>query len=200
MPQRPTNASRADASRSAFDAQWEGVFEAYTASFIRKNLWRLSRTCDADDAMQEARIVFLRCARKYKDAVDNAAWFMALYKQSLAARFADLATCDTRYRSTGELMCDVVSDADGVVPEPVGSLANEGELSLMVSQAPSEVREVLALMLGAPTEILELAASAWRAHGKKSAFGNSMLNRLLGRAPDYPTLDRVQEYFGVGPV
>lgn len=200
MQQRPRNASPVDGSHCAFDARWEGVFEAYTASYVHKNLWRLSRTCDADDAMQEARIVFIRCARQYKDAVDNAAWFMSLYKRSLAARFADLATRDTRYRSTGDLMCDVVDENDGHAPEAIGTLANEGELAVMVAQAPSEVKEVLALLLSAPTEILELAANAWRDHGKKSAFGNAMLNRLLGRASDHPTLERVQEYFGVGTV
>lgn len=148
-----------------------------------------------DDAMQEARIVFLRCARKYANEVDNAAWFMSLYKRSLSARFADLATSDTRYRSTGALMSDLYDD-DAQPVEPIGELCNEGELAVMVERAPSEVREVLALLLNAPTEILELASLAWRSRGRKSAFGNAMLNRLLGRDPAHPTLEAVREYFG----
>lgn len=201
MQQRPRNTSPAAESPSGFDARWEGVFEAYTASYVHKNLWRLRRTCDEDDAMQEARIVFLRCARQYKDAVDNAAWFMSLYKRSLAARFADLATKDGHVRSVGELMCDVIDDTEGgVMLEPIGETANEGELAVLVAQAPSEVREVLALLLNAPIEIMELAAGAWRSKGRKSAFGNAMLNMLLGRPAEHPTLERVRDYFDIGPV
>lgn len=174
---------------------WEGVFKAYTRSFIRRNMWRLSRTCDEDDAMQEARIVFLRCARQYKGVIDNDAWFMGIYKRSLAGRFADLATADARHRMVSVLMCDIENEEGEQVPlDMVGETANEGELRVLIAQAPSEVREVLALLLEAPAEVLELAASAWRRKGKKSAFGNAMLCRLLGRDEGTDVLGKVREY------
>jgi hypothetical protein len=146
--------------------------------------------------MQEARIVFLRCARKYKDSVDNAAWFMGLYKRSLAARFADLSTKDTRYRAVGVLHAEHEDDEGATIPhDSIGELRNAGELHVTMRQAPSEVREVLSLLLSAPAEILEMATAAWREGGKRSPFENSMINRLLGRAPDYPSLEQVREHF-----
>src|SRR3990172_2640325 len=96
----------------SYDAVWEGGLEAYTSRYVRANLWRMTRTCDYDDAMQEARIVFLRCARQYKPQLDNAAWFMGVYKRSLAGRFADIATKDTRYRVVGELPSVANGDDD----------------------------------------------------------------------------------------
>lgn len=179
---------------SVFEAAWEGAFEGYTAKYINANLWRVARTCDFEDAMQEARIVFLRCARKYADKVDNAAWFMAVYKRSLAGRFADLSTNDTRYRAVGEL-CGVDDDGAQYTLDGVGELANEGELRCLINEAPGEVREVLALLLGAPTEILELATAAWRAGGKRAPFENTMINRMLGRDVSRESLEAVFDYF-----
>lgn len=185
------------ATPSKFEAVWEGVFEGYTAKYLRANLWRVSRTCDMEDAMQEARIVFLRCSCKYKDSVDNAAWFMSIYKRSLAARFSDLSTKDTRYRQVAVLHNVQEDEEGGALPlqDTVGEVANAGELCVALRQAPSEVVEVLTLLLGAPAELLELAADAWRSGGKRGAFGNSMLNRLLGREPSHQSLEQVQEYF-----
>lgn len=184
------------AEPSLFEAAWEGAFEAYTAKFVRTNLWRLARTCDSDDAMQEARIVFLRCATKYKGKIDNAAWFMGLYKRALVSRFSDLATKDTHYRAVGSLVHDTEDEEGGLVHhESVGELSNAGELNVALRQASGEVREVLALLLTAPIEILELATSAWRKGGKRAPFENSMINRLLGRDPSYPSLEQVRDHF-----
>ena len=194
---RPRNRPRRErlACVSIYEAAWEGAFEGYTKKYVHKNLWRLTRTCDFDDAMQEARIVFMRCARKYADRIDYAAWFMAVYKRSLMGRFADLATNDTRYRSTAQELTHEGDDGVRQHEEAVGELVNAGELACAVSGAPSEVREVLALLFGAPAELLDVARRAWGASRHKDPFGNAMINKLLGRAPAYPSLEEVREYF-----
>jgi len=181
----------------SYDAVWEGGLEAYTSRYVRANLWRMTRTCDYDDAMQEARIVFLRCARQYKHQLDNAAWFMGVYKRSLAGRFADIATKDTRYRVVGELPSVANGDDDPTpyVQEPVGELSNMGELMCLIREAPSEVREVLALLFSAPLEIIQMATAAWRAGGRRELFEDAMINRLLGRDPTHPSLERVRKHF-----
>lgn len=184
------------ASALPYRPVWAGPFETYTRRYIAKNLWRLSRTCDADDAMQEARIVFLDCTRRYTGRVDNPAWFMALYKMALFGRFDDLATQDTRYRSVGVLMCEVVTEEDASPIEAIGTCENEGVLHTIIRQAPDEVRSVLSLLLNAPAEILELAAEAWGAQGKKSAFGNAMLCRMLGLPERADPLGAVRDYLG----
>lgn len=149
--------------------------------------------------MQEAYIVFLRCKMKYEGEVDNAAWFMSLFKTALANRFDDLAVLDTKARSA-ITMSDLVSDDEdsGSVPEAIGELANEGELATMVRQAPREVQQVLALLLNAPVELIEGVSESWRARGKKSAFGSKRLCKLLGIDDDIDVLELVRAHFGIG--
>ena len=183
----------ADVSHSSsepFDPVWDGALRNYARSYVRKNLWRLSRTCDEADAMQEAWIVYERCARKYSAHIDNMAWFMGLYKRSLAGRIADLATNDTRYRTvSGDVLSDVV-DEDAAPFEMIGELANAGELAVHAAQAPSEVREVLALLFNAPAEIMELVAAAFKGRGQRG-----VLNRMLGFPEQYDALQEVRSWF-----
>lgn len=177
---------------------WSGPFKAYTEKYLHKNLWRVSRTCDFDDAMQEARIVFLDCSRRYAH-VDNPAWFMSLYKRSLAGRLADLSTADTRYRSTsGALMCDVLAEDAEHDIEAVGELANEGELMTALRQAPAEVQTVLSFLLNAPSEILELVTATWRAEECKTGetYASVRLCRMLGLPERTDLLTQVRAYFG----
>lgn len=183
-----------DASPSAFEPCWEGVFERFTRAFVARNLWKLTRTCTFDDAMQEAQIVWLDCVRRYADKVDNAAWFMSLYRRSLETRIMDLATVDTRHRQY-VLLNDLGDDEDAApVPEAVGELENEGYLRLLVAQAPSEIRAVLVLLLNAPTEIATLVTDAWSGRGKSRSTGSKVLCRMLGIPERATLLEEVREY------
>src|SRR3954467_6068762 len=74
-----------------------GEIEGWTMNFLKVNLWRVARTMDRDDCMQEARCVFLRVADKYRD-VNDPAHFMALYKTSWRRAFPDFSNMDTRVR------------------------------------------------------------------------------------------------------
>ena len=53
-----------------FVPHWQGPIEGYTVNQAHKHLWRVTATHDFDDLMQEARIVYLRCERKYRDLTE----------------------------------------------------------------------------------------------------------------------------------
>lgn len=183
-----------DASPSSYKPKWEGAFEKFTRAFVARNLWKLTRTCTFEDAMQEASLVWLDCVQRYGSRVDNAAWFMSFYRRSLETRFIDLAATDTRHRQY-VLLNDLGDDEDAEpVPEAVGELENEGYLRLLVTQAPSEIRAVLTLLLNAPTEIATIVADAWTGRGKSRSAGSKVLCRMLGIPERASLLEEVREY------
>lgn len=148
--------------------------------------------------MQEAWIVFDRCAKKYSGLVDNPAWFMALYQRALIGQFNDFSTISSRRRHVIS-ESNLVND-DGELPtdlrEPVGEVCNEGELRVLVRQAPSEVKMVLALLFNAPSELLEMISDAFQGARKSNSMGNKHLCLLLGVSEDTDLLGRVRDYFG----
>jgi hypothetical protein len=194
QPQQP-----APASGLSYNPVWDGVFEKYTHSYIARNLWKLQRTCTHEDAMQEARIVWLDCVRRYASKTDNASWFMALYKRALASRVIDLAALDSKHKAF-QLLCDLSSDDDDGGPqfEAAGELENEGYLRCVVDDAPAEVKEVLVLLLNAPAEIAEAVGNAWSGRGKSRAAGSKVLCRMLGLQERSTLLDEVQAYLAPG--
>jgi hypothetical protein len=163
-------------------------------NFLSANLWRVARTKDRDDCMQDAYCVFLRVAEKYPD-VNDPPHFMSLYQTSWRRAFHDFSTEDTRLREL-----ELLSDGREEVHEPIGETCNEGELRVMLREAPREVKMVLELMLRAPQEILDIALAGWfprdkRARNGISAQASARINALLGLPRDMNTLERVRDYF-----
>lgn len=174
--------------------QFEGVVEGYVVNHLKKELWRISPTHAWEDAMQEARLIFWRCRVRYPDIQEDK-HLMALFKTAWTHHFTDLA----KKASAGRhVVCasDLELDEDqSPAWDLAGSPDNEGLLLLMIKQAPAEVQTVLSLFLSAPAELLELAAQAWRASGKKKAEGNKMINRCLGLPEDRDSIGEVHRYF-----
>lgn len=154
----------------------------------------MRRVGDLDDARQEAQIVFLNVKRTYQGKVDNPAWFMALYKRSLAGHFHDLATRDTRQRHTCNVSDMQHDDDDAPAPEAVGDTCNTGELLVHVSRAPAEIKQVLSLLFNAPTEIVEFVCSGWGQSSQRDATTSEKLCKFLGIPPQRDLLKRVKSY------
>jgi hypothetical protein len=185
-------------SASGYTPEWTAPFEGYAANFIKRNLWKVARTHDRDDAWQEVHFVFYDCVRRYSTRVENAAHFMALFKTCLNTHFCDLAVKATTARA--EL--GALEDDDGTVQDytsgTIGETQNAGELQTKIRQAPSEVRVVLALFLSAPQELVDLAMSTWKTHtrgGKQAAGSDHHLNKMLGLPPGSKPLAAVEAYF-----
>lgn len=179
--------------------EFKGPVEGYVVNFLKRNLWRVARTHDHEDAMQEAHLVFLRTAARYP-MVDTPQHFMALFKTSWANEFHDLSVGATEAR---RLVSDANPDDDETAQaysEIVGELDNDGMLAVMIRQAPTEVLMVLNLFLNAPTELLELARAAWRRSGRYQSDGDQAASRMLGLPPGSTPITTTKEYFGQDPV
>lgn len=102
---------------------------------------------DYDDAVQECAAAFAyTIGYAQRNGVDNAAWFMALFKTAVAQSFATLAIKNIRARS--------------FYAEPVENLDkieySEGILFTALNQASEELRTVLSIIASSPSEFLDL--------------------------------------------
>lgn len=172
--------------------QFTGPVEGYVVNFLRKNFWRIAGTHEWDDAMQEARLIFLRVQRKYPDAEDK--HLMSLFKTAWGHHFTDLSVKDSRGRHI-QSESNLARDEDSLPREMVGATDNDGMLAMMIRQAPSEVRMVLSLFLSAPAELLETAARAWSGGPRGKKEGNALINRCLGLPENTESLEAVRDYF-----
>lgn len=80
-----------------FRPTWSPEIEGYTYNACRRYWPSLAPWYEWDDLMQEARVIFLLCARRYGTTVDNRKWFMALFKTAWQRRLSDLANSIPKY-------------------------------------------------------------------------------------------------------
>lgn len=172
--------------------QFVGPVEGYVANFLRKNQWRVAKTHDWEDSMQEAQLVFWKCRVRYPDVEQK--HMMALFKTAWGNHFTDLAKKATEARVV-VTEADLSADDDSASIDLQGSPDNEALVMIMLKQAPREVQTVLALFVSAPSELLEMAIQAWRAGGHRQAEGNKMINRCLGIPEDHDSIGNVRRYF-----
>lgn len=183
--------------RRVYIPTWEGEVEGWTVNHLTANLWRVQRTKDRDDCMQEAYCVFMRVVEKYPDV--EAPHFMALYKTAWTRAFHDFATEDSALRGREVLHSQMERD-DAKPMEAMGETHNEGELRVLLRQAPREVRMVLNLLLRAPQEILDTALRDWKPDDRRNSTGmnraaSMRVNALLGLPLERNTLQEVRDYF-----
>lgn len=122
---------------------------------------------------------------------------MALFKTSWSNHFVDLAKKSTDARNASYELPTLGEDSDGA-QELLGELDNAGMLSVMVAQAPQEIKRVLAMFINAPQELIELAQAAWRSNGRYLPDGEAFVCRCLGLPEDSQVLQKTRDYF-TGP-
>ena len=115
-----------------FVPQWSGPIQGHAINSIKKMYPALCAEHEFDDLLQEAYIVFMKCERKYKGTVDNAAWFMSLFRTALQNRLYTLA---------GKCHDTISLDALTLAQEPVEQDTNF--LRQVVRELPSEVQDLL---------------------------------------------------------
>lgn len=95
-----------------FVPRWHGEISGWAVRAIVKNFASLSADYEFEDLMQEAYLVYMRCKDRYGSSVDNAAWFMALFKVSLRNHLWQMAERSGRRRM---LSLDSLRDVDGAM-------------------------------------------------------------------------------------
>lgn len=177
-----------------------GPIEGYVTNFLRKNYWKVAASMEMDDAMQEARLVFLRCASKY-GLVDTPQHFMALFKTAWGNHFIDLSRGDSDARATISYGYDrgapshqeeATLDLLEMLPD---CLDNDGYLRALLREAPQDVVTILSFFLNAPPVLIKRAGEAWTASGRKQQDGNNMLCEILGFPKGTDVVGKLTTYF-----
>lgn len=178
-------------SSDHYAPKWDGSIGGWATNHVAANLWRVRRTHDFDDLLQEAQLVFLRCAKRYPE-LDAPQHFMALFQRALTNKVHDLANAATK------MSAEVPEPtAPGGAPwEGAGELECDGELAVKLRQAPSEITQVLALFLNAPQELLDMALASWKSQDRRRTDGGSkQVNRCLGLPEGRDVMQEVRDYF-----
>jgi len=173
-------------SSRKYNPLWKGFIEGFVVNYLKKNYWRVESYMTYEDVMQEAHLKFLYVKSKYT-ALKTPQHFMALYKRAFINEFNDFAILATKHRHE---VCEEAQDE-----EVSGELANDGELSVMIEQAPSDVKLVLQLLLTAPVEVLDMFSSVWKKRGKYRDFGNEHLCEILGLEGKTDIVGKINKYF-----
>lgn len=174
--------------------EFKGPVEGYLVNQLSRNLWKLRPLYEHDDAMQEGYLVFMRVAARYP-MLNDPPQFMALFKQAWSNHMIDLAKKATAARCmVSENQFDDEAN-EAWSRDHVGDLDTNGFVSILIQQAPGEVRLVLNLFLNAPHDLLEMAGAAWSKSRKHDPSGNRFINRLLGLPDDHDSIGKVRRYF-----
>jgi len=165
---------------------FEGPIEGYVVNFLQKNYWRVKNYFDYEDALQEARYTFtllLRRMEKNGSIIENAKHLMSLFKSAWTRHFHTLSKRDTK-RIDFAISNYTKEDHDDWLIDSINlasSSQNLGFLEITIEQAPSEVRQVLNLLLSAPKEVLSMAVESWGTKNKRnSRITNEFLCHMLG--------------------
>jgi hypothetical protein len=124
---------------------WGSPFEGWARGFVKRNLWRVDKLLgDEEDGLQECALVFVRCRNKYEGRIDNPAWMMALFKSAVAHHWHDLARTN-----------DPAKEMQ--TPDPdFGTDRNHGHFMVALSEAKSEIQDLMNALLSAPSELLSI--------------------------------------------
>ena len=173
---------------------FEGPIQGYCANNIQANLWKVQPLYDRDDMMQEAYLVFIRCAGKYP-ALDTPQHFMSLFKMAWSRHIIDLAKRATNARACVSATAVDREDGTAYQRESVGETDNDGQLLTLLRQAPREVMVVLNLLINAPTELLDLAQASWDRKQKRGQKDpDTFIAECLGLDPATRPLTKVKEF------
>lgn len=116
--------------------RFAGTFEGHAFNVVKRLYPRLAAEHEFSDLFQEAALVFLICRDRYKEKVDNPAWFMALFSRALHNRFVDLQRKSFAYISIDEMM-----EAD----EPATEI-DAGYCWRVLQELPEDMKELLAAL------------------------------------------------------
>ena len=174
------------------------VIDGYVVNFLSSNYWKVHHIMEWDDAFQEAMFTLLvvekRLIKSEKDVtLVTPQQYMACFKTCWTRHFITLSNKDTKYQAVVKEseFNSLDDDSNQFNIESLLSDDNVGYIEILIEQAPSEVREVLNLLLHAPKEILDAVASSL----KKDVTSNSVLCRLLGHNPNKVDLLKLTENY-----
>ena len=175
----------------SYSPVWGSNYDGYITNFLAVNFWRVAALMEYQDAVQEAQLVFVKLVNTYGN-VDKPQHFMALFKTSWVNRFNDLSKKATRHRriAYGDIYESALEEQAQIYERGVDY--NDGMLSVMMQQAPAEIKSVLRLFLTAPVEVLDTLAKMMDVDGQ---FNDKHLCQILGLKKGTKIKQKINNYF-----
>ncbi len=165
------------------------IVEPYVHNFLKKNYWKVETLMPYEDAMSEAKLQFVRTLSRLEKRgceIKNEKHLMSLFKTSWSNHFITLSN-----KATHERFVTTLADSDNqdmMIEQVIGDLGNMGELDILLHEAPSEIKQVLSMLINSPIETLEVIRDNFFTNKTKS---NNLLCALLGKNPN--TVNLVQK-------
>lgn len=169
------------------------MVKPYVLNYLRKNYWRVERLMSFEDAVGEAQLQFWRTIDRLTKrgcVIENEKHLMSLFKTSWSRHFTTLSNKN----SHEVVVCDMKDVEFSFIEETVvGDRDNDGYIQCLFASAPSEIRQVVLLMLKLPTETVDVIVSLVERDLLDAA--NAMVCRLLGKSTQQQVLKNTLEYF-----
>ncbi len=124
-----------------WEPKWEPEIRNWASKLIKKNKWRYDPILEHSDLLQDAYIEFLIVKDAYPRVVEPQ-HFMSLYKTTLLRHLCDEANLNMKRK---EIYIQADIDANVFSDELINELDNGGYLSILLQEAPADVRSVLEL-------------------------------------------------------
>lgn len=129
--------------RIVWHPEWSEEYASWSRSFIHRNKWRCDPVNGPDDLLQEAYLLFRYVAATYPRVIDPA-FFMALFKRAMNNKMHDRSCHYSRRKGTVE--APISTDVYEVFAGRMGEVTNCGFLAAALSEAPEELKLVLAML------------------------------------------------------
>jgi len=164
------------------------IVRPYVINHLKKHYWKLESYMDWEDALAEAQLQFIRTIRRLQNRqcqIENEKHLMSLFKTSWSNHFITLANKATKERfiSTTENSEQQSVQLDSLIAD----LDNDGLVQQLLQKAPSDVRQVLHILLNAPDDLVVLLQNSFHDNPE---LCNMMLCRLLNKNPQ--TINLIQ--------
>jgi hypothetical protein len=186
---------------------WDGSIVGWTNKHIGQNQWRVNRTHEQEDLLQDAYFVFHKCIERYVTKYEeynnppakSDAHFMSLYMRAWTNKFTDMTRYERKVRKnitfsgygiTGSEDDSVSSSILDYIPpshlnnstplDQIPGFQESSSLTIKLKEASGEIRSVLSLMMDAPSELMELALDTWKEKGRLKPMQNAHICECLG--------------------
>lgn len=164
------------------------VVKPHVINFLKKNYWKVKDLMDWDDAIGEAQLQFVRTIDRLEKrgcVIENEKHLMSLFKTSWSRHFITLANKATKERFVSTMQDGTAQELS--ILNMIGENDNTGLLEAQLAKAPTEVKQVLRLLVTAPDELVEELQKSF--HQNRKAC-NQKLCKLLNKNPN--SVDLVQ--------
>lgn len=157
------------------------IVRPYVINHLKRNYWKLESYMDWEDALAEAQLQFVRTIHRLQKRncqIENEKHLMSLFKTSWANHFITLANKATKERfvTTTEDVDQQSAQLDALIADT----DNAGLINCLLQNAPSEVRQVLHILLNAPDDLVHLLQKSFH---EDRHLCNDTLCKLLNKNP-----------------